>query len=186
MNKNLHNIEEIFFNTNKQKVLKALAQNPTQSLMASEIIGNPKMSKAGAHIALRELFQAGFVERSIKGKTHLYQVYSQDPLVKQFKVTATIVELYPLIKKLQKTSQQIILFGSTSRGENLEDSDIDLFILTRSGEEVRKTIKNFKSRNKIKAILKNSSSFAKLEKEDPTFYQEIQRGIVLWEQQEYE
>lgn len=183
MNKNFNNIQEILFNTNKQKALRVLAQNPTQYLMASEIIRSTKISKAGASIALRELFNAGLLERSIKGKTHLYQVYSQDPLVKQFKVTATIVELYPLIKKLQKISQQIILFGSTSRGENLEDSDIDLFILTRTEQEVRKTIKNFKSQSKIKAILKNSSSFAKLEKEDPTFYQEIQRGIVLWEQQ---
>ena len=184
MNKNLHNIETVFFNTNKQKVLKTLAQNPFQHLMASEIIQSAKMSKAGAHIALRELFQAGLVERSIKGKTHLYQVDSHNPLVKQFKVTATITELYPLIKSLQDLSQQIILFGSTSRGENLEDSDIDLFILTRAQEEVRKLIKKFSCHTKIKPILKNSSSYAKLEKGDPTFYQEIQRGIILFEQYE--
>jgi len=184
MNKNLHNIEKIFFNTNKQKVLKVLAQNPTQYLMVSEIIENAKTSKAGAHVALRELFKNGLVERSIKGKTHLYRVDFHDPLVKQFKVTATIAELYPLIKKLKTLSQQIILFGSASRGENLEDSDIDLFVLTRAEEEARKTIKKFSRHKKIKAILKNPSSFAKLEREDPTFYQEIQRGIILWEQYE--
>jgi len=177
-------MQDLFFNTNKLKALRVLAQNPTQYLMASEIIGSTKISKAGASIALRELFQAGLVERSIKGKTHLYQVDSHNPLVKQFKVTATIVELYPLIKNLQEVSQQIILFGSTSRGENLEDSDIDLFILTRAQEEVRKLIKKFSDHIKIKPILKNSSTYAKLEKEDPTFYQEIQRGIILFEQYE--
>jgi len=184
MKKNFNNIEGLFFDTNKQKVLRVLAQSPTQYLMASEIIQGAKMSKAGASIALRELFKANLVERSIKGKTHLYQVDSHDPLIKQFKVISTIVELYPLIKNLQDLSQQIILFGSTSRGENLEDSDIDLFILTRAQEEVRKIIKKFKSHHKIKAILKNSSSYAKLEKEDPTFYREIQRGIILFEQYE--
>lgn len=182
MNKKLNNLWEIFFNTNKQKALKFLAQNPSQFLMASEIIKNTKISKAGANIALRELVKAGLVKRSIKGKTHLYQVDFHDPLVKQFKVIGSIVELYPLIKKLQKISQQIILFGSISRGENLEDSDIDLFILTRAEEEVGKAITKFNRHNKIKAILKNTSSFAKLEREDPTFYQEIQRGITLWEQ----
>jgi len=184
MNKKLNNIQEIFFNSNKQKVLKFLAQNPTQSLMASEIIRDTKISKAGANIALRELVKAGFVKRSIKGKTYLYRVDFHDPLVKQFKVTGTIVELYPLIKKSQKISQQIILFGSASRGENLKDSNIDLFILSRAEEEVRKLIKRFSRHNKIKAILRNPSSFAKLEREDPTFYQEIQRGIILWEQYE--
>ena len=182
MNRNLHNIQTVFFNTNKLKALRVLAQNPTQYLMASEIIGSTKISKAGASIALRELFQAGLVERSIKGKTHLYQAHSHDPLVKQFKVISTVVELYPLIKSLQDLSQQIILFGSTSRGENLEDNDIDLFILTRAQEEVRKLIEKFSDHTKIKAILKNSSTYAKLEKEDSTFYQEIQRGIILFEQ----
>ena len=184
MNKKLDNMREIFFGTNKQKVLKTLAKNPSQSLMASEIMKSTKISKAGANIVLRELAEAGLIKRSVKGKTHLYQVDFRDPLVKQFKVIGSIAELYPLIKKLEKISQQIILFGSASRGENLEDSDIDLFVLTRAEEEVRKVIKKFNRHNKIKAIVKNPSNFAKLEKEDPTFYQEIQRGIILWEQYE--
>ncbi len=184
MNKKLNNMWEIFFNTNKQKVLKFLAQNPSHPLMASEIIKNTKTSRAGANIALRELVGAGLVKRSIKGKTYLYQVDFHNPLVKQLKVIESIVQFYPLIKKLEKVSQQIILFGSTSRGENLEDSDIDLFILTRAEEEVRKIIKKYNRHKKIKAILKNSSSLAKLEREDPIFYQEIQRGIILWEQHE--
>ncbi|MCD6318751.1 nucleotidyltransferase domain-containing protein [Candidatus Aerophobetes bacterium] len=184
MNKKLDNIDELFFDTNKQKVLKFLAQNPSQSLMTSEIIKNANISKAGANIALRELVKVGLIKRSIKGKTHLYQVDFHNPLVKQFKVIETVVELYPLIKKLNGLSQQIILFGSASRGENLEDSDIDLFILTRSEEETRKLIKKFNQHKKIKAVLKNPSSFAKLEREDPTFYQEIQRGIILWERYE--
>ena len=184
MNKKLNDMRKIFFNTNKQKILKFLAQNPIQSLMTSEIIKSTKISKAGANIVLRELVKTDLVKRSIKGKTHLYQVDFHDPLVKQFKVMGSIVELYPLIKKLENLSQQIIIFGSASRGENLEDSDIDLFILTRVEEEVRKVIKKYNYHNKIKAIVKNSSSFAKLEREDPTFYQEIQRGLILWEQYE--
>lgn len=184
MNKKLNDMWEIFFNTNKQKVLKFLAKNPSQSLMASEIMKSTKISKAGANIALRELVKAGLIKRSVKGKTHLYQVDFHDPLVKQFKVIGSIIEFYPLVKKLEKISQQIILFGSTARGENLEDSDIDLFILTRAEEDVRKTIKKFNHHKKIKAIVKNPSNFAKLEKEDATFYQEIQRGIILWEQYE--
>lgn len=182
MNKKLNDMWEIFFGANKQKVLKFLAKNPSQSLMTSEIMKSTKISKAGANIALRELVKAGLIKRSVKGKTHLYQVDFRDPLVKQLKVMETIIQLYPVIKKLQKISQQIILFGSASRGENLEDSDIDLFILTRAEEDARKTIKKFNRHNKIKTILKNSSSFAKLEREDPTFYQEIQRGIILWEE----
>ena len=184
MNKKLNDMRGVFFNTNKQKVLKFLSKNPSQSLMASEVIKSTKISKAGANIALRELVETDLVKRSTKGKTHLYQVDSRDPLVKQFKVVGSIAKLYPLIKKLKNSSQQIILFGSASRGENLEDSDIDLFILTRAEEDARKTIKKFNRHNKIKAILKNSSSFAKLETEDPTFYQEIHRGIILWEQYE--
>jgi hypothetical protein len=53
MNKKLDNVRKIFFNTNKQKVLKFLTQNPNQSLMTSEVIKSTKISKAGANIALR-------------------------------------------------------------------------------------------------------------------------------------
>jgi len=177
-------MRDLFFDTNRQKVLRFLAQNPVQFLMASEIAGKTYVSKAGANIALRQLVKNGLVRRSIKGKTHLYQVDIRNPLIKQFKITETVVGLYPVIEELKNFSQQIILFGSAARGENLEDSDIDLFILTRAEDEVRSIIKKFDKNGKIKAVLKNPSSFAKLEKNEPTFYQEIQRGIALFEQYE--
>lgn len=184
MAKKLNNMCELFFATNKQKILRFLAQNPGQYLMTSEIIGKTHVSKAGANIALCRLVKLGLVKRSIKGRTHLYQVDTRNPLIKQFKIIESVVGLYPLIEKLKDFSQQIILFGSASRGENLEESDIDFFVLTRAEDEVRSLIKKFDKNDKMKAILKNPSSFARLERDDTTFHQEIQRGIVLFEQYE--
>lgn len=186
MTKKLNNLWKIFFSTNTQKVLSFLARRPNQSLMASEIMKATEISKAGVNIALRELLKVGFVGRNIKGRTHLYQINYHNPLVKQFKVVENIIELYPLIKKLNRVAwqiKQVILFGSTARGEDYQDSDIDLFILTHNKEEVRKIMlsTNLKS---VKPIIKTPAEFAALEKKDPTFYHEVTRGITLWEKHE--
>jgi hypothetical protein len=181
MNKILDDLKKTFFSTNKQKVLKFLASQPNQTLMTSEIAKATKLSRAGVNFALRDLVKTGLVQRLVKGKTHLFQVDFHHPLIGQFKVLEALSSLFPLIKELEAFSQQIILFGSTARGENIEGSDIDLFILTRNEGAARGVIKNF-GHLKIKPILKNPSSFAKLEKEDPTFYREIERGIILWEE----
>jgi len=184
MAKKLNVGNDLFFDTNKQKVLKFLVQRPSQFLITSEIVGRIRVSKAGANIALRRLVESGLVKRSVKGRVHLYQVDSRNPLIKQFKVMECVAELYSLIGQIKDFSQQIILFGSAARGENIEDSDIDLFVLTREDDKVRSRIKKFDKNGKIKAVLKTPTSFAKLERNDSVFYHEIQRGITLFERYE--
>ena len=159
-----------------------MAKKSTQYLMASEVVKSVNISKAGANIALRQLVKSGFVTRSIKGRTHLYQADTRNCLIKQFKVLESVAGLYPLIEKIKNVSQQIILFGSAARGENLEDSDIDLFILTRAGDEIRAVIKKSDKSSKIKAVVKTPYSFAELERKDSVFYQEITRGVTIFEQ----
>lgn len=140
-----------------------------------------KLSKTGANIMLRELVGAGLLNKTAKGGAFFYQVNLNHPIVKQLKVLSTAVKINPLINKLKPHSSKIILFGSSSRGENLPESDIDLFVLSRNREAVKKTIKKSNLKNKIQPIIKTPIEFSELEKKDPYFYKEIDRGIVLME-----
>ena len=181
MNKKMNNyIENLFFNTNQQKVLRFLARNPKEGLMASEIIKATKLSKSGVNLALSSLVRANFVEKAVKGKTYLYQINHNRPLVKQFKVIENIVKLSSLLKKLKEISRikQIILFGSAARGENYVDSDIDLCVLAHDKQEVGEIFSKVKS---VQAIVKTPAEFVSMEKKDPILYQEINRGITLLE-----
>ena len=176
-------MKNIFFNTNNQKVLEFLVENNKEPKAASEIQSAMKISKGGLNLTLRFLVKTGLLERITRGKTYLYQARVEHPVVKQFKVLSTTIKLYPLVKKIAPHIQKIILFGSTSRGENLPDSDIDLLIITHEQEELTKILGSFKNLP-LKPIMKTPLGFGDLKKKDPTFYLEVIRGIILFEKNE--
>ena len=111
----------------------------------------------------------------------MYAINFDHPIVKQLKVLKVIIFLNPLLKKIRNKSQKIILYGSSSRGENTKDSDIDLFVVTNFLLEVEKTIKNSSKGKSIQLILGTPLKYIEMEKSDPIFYAEIERGIVLLE-----
>ncbi|GAH98858.1 unnamed protein product [marine sediment metagenome] len=117
---------------------------------------------------------------------YFYTTQVNNPLIKQLKILKNMARLSPLVKKLKDLSQKIILFGSWSRGENLKDSDIDLCLLTNSAEEVQQIVKKSSLRNKLQLIIRTPTGFAELEKKDPVFFKEIDRGIVLFFKESYE
>jgi len=88
-----------------------------------------------------------------------------------------------LLDSIRQYSRRIILFGSCSQGTDVKQSDIDIFFLTLEKDIVRRKISEFNSRNKrkIAPIIIDANEFAKLRKEDKPLYENIERGIVLWE-----
>lgn len=60
------------------------------------------------------------------------------------------------------------------------DSDIDLLILTRNAEFIKKTAEKFIAK-KIQFIFKTPAEFSAFKEKDPYFFTEIDRGIVLYE-----
>jgi predicted nucleotidyltransferase len=139
------------------------------------------MSKAGANFALNDLLKANLINRQQKGKTYLYTINDENPVVKLLKILRIIMNLMPLIKKLKQKSSKIILYGSSSRGEDTEDSDIDLLIVTNLIEEIEKIVERIKHYKKVQPIIRKPLKYIEMEKTDPNFYQKIEKGIVLWE-----
>ena len=144
------------------------------------------ISKAGVNLALRKLAQKGLVERKKRGRMYFYSIQLNNPFIKQLKILQNIARLWPLVKKLKKVSQKIILFGSWSRGENLKESDIDLCILTNFPEEVQEITKKSSLKDKLQLVIRTPTNFAEMEKKDPVFFKEIDRGIVLFSKEFHE
>jgi len=174
-------MKEVLFKTNPQKVIEYLIQKAGKEFLSKEIQIATKMSKAGANFALNDLAKTSLVNRQQKGNAYLYTINDENPVVKQLKVLRTIIDFMPLIKKLKQKTSKIILYGSSSRGEDTEDSDIDLFIVTNLTEEVEKIMQRKKYSKKIQPIIRKPLQYIEMEKTDPIFYQEIERGVVLWE-----
>jgi len=165
----------------EQKIIKLLADFPEREFYGEEIAKKLKFSKASASGLLRALTEGGVILKSVKGHMKFYQINQKSPELKKFRVGSALGKINPLLPKLKKNSQKIILFGSASRGEQTHDSDLDLFILTDRKNEIRAALKKTKSRLTIKAILKNAGEWSELEITEPEFYREIKNGIILYD-----
>ena len=177
-------MNKILVATNVQKVLDFLIQNPGNQFLAREVQKTTKISKGGVNLSLRKLAKQKLVRREKRGKIFLYSVNHTQPVIKQLKVLKNIELLSPLINKIKNLSKKTILFGSCARGEDDSKSDIDLFVLTNSPKEVEGIIKNTKLGRGLQLITRTPLKFAEMEKKEQVFFEEISRGITLWETRE--
>ena len=58
---------------------------------------------------------------------------------------------------------------------------MDLFILTDQKKAILEKIRQYKTKRKISPILVNVNEFINLKNHDKPLYDEIGRGITLWE-----
>jgi predicted nucleotidyltransferase len=161
-----------------------LIQCPGEQFIAKEIQEKVKVSKGGLNQSLRKLAKEGFVNREKKGKIYLYSLNYNNAIVKQFKILKNVELLFPLVSKLKIFAEKIILFGSSARGEDTAESDIDLFVLTKNYIEIDNVLKKDKLRRKLQTIIRTSVEYSGMEQKEQVFYEEIKRGITLWENKE--
>ena len=168
--------------TNVQKILDFLIQNPGHQFLAKEIQDVTKVSKGGVNLSLRKLAKDKLVRRQKRGKIFLYSVDPTKPVIKQLKVLNSIELIIPLVNKIKGLSKKVILFGSCARGENVAKSDLDLFILTNSPKEVEEAFRKQGPSKAHQLIIRTPVAFAEMEKKEPVFFEEVSRGITLWEE----
>lgn len=175
---------DIFNTTNVLKVLSFLARNPAKEFLGSEIQKAVSISRAGVYIALRELVKQKLVFKTKKGRILMYSVLYDEPVIKQFKVMQNTQFLKPVVEKFKPFSEKIIFYGSASRGEDDPESDIDLFILAKDPKAVKDIASKLKMKKKIQAVIKSPSESADSYEKEKVFYEEVNRGITLWEKKE--
>jgi len=175
-------LTDLFQPSNSLKVLSFLADDPSREYLSSEILAATSMSRAGAYLSLQELVASGLAGKKERGRFHLYSVDPAHPLVKQFKVLKSVVLLEPLLTLLRPSSIKIILFGSASRGEDSSSSDIDLFVLTRAPEIIAEHVSSFFLGRTIQPVIVVPTQWFALREKEKVFYDEVDRGIVLWEE----
>ena len=175
---------DIFGSTNSLKILSFLAENASREFLGSEIQKATKLSRAGVYIALRELIKEKLVSKTQRGKFLVYCVIYNDPIIRQFKVLRNVLILEPVIARLKPLSKKIILYGSASRGEDMPNSDIDLFVLSKDTASAQEILSSIRIRRKIQAVVKSASELADLREKEKVFYGEVDRGIVLWQERQ--
>jgi len=179
--KNEHMFDKMNITPLGFQILTFLARNPDKQFYIREIAKNMDKSVGGTHKTLKLLKEMSFIKENKSGKNIYYQINQMNPSIKNFKIFMTINELTSLVKKLKKISKKIILFGSCANGEDTSESDIDLLVLTNEKEKINKKILNTKFNRKIQAVVVNTGDLMKIKEKDKGFYQEINKGITLWD-----
>jgi len=182
MGKKVNKTKDIFSATNLLKVLSYLSEHPGKEFLNSEIQKATSASRAGVYFALKELMRQGFVLQERRGKVIFYRIVYDDPVIKQFKILKNVLALRSIVSELKASCYKIILYGSYSRGENDTSSDIDLFILSKDPQTTKDILSSIKSKQKIQAVIKSASELASFKESEKVFMQEVERGILLWEE----
>lgn len=163
----------------QQKIIEFLSDYPEKEFYAQEIAKRVKCSKASVSGILKLLIERKIVSKKVKGYMKFYQINPKNSEVKRFKINLALAKINLVLPRLRKFSKRIVLFGSSSRGEQTSDSDVDLFILTNEKNEAFSALKRIGVRMRLKAIVKTPSEWSEMEVKEPEFYQEIKNGIIL-------
>ena len=152
----------------KYKVLKVFLNSPTHNFKVREISRLIGLAPTSTKLHLDALEKSGLVKK-VKEKNYelyLYQANRENPKFSFWQQQAAIFDLHysGLIEYLwdQLSPEVIILYGSHAKGEAIESSDIDLFII---GKEKPINIEKYEKLLNKKPHLEFAKEFDRLPKE---------------------
>ena len=172
-------------NTKAQEIVwNFLLDHAGEKFYLTQISQKTKVSDSTVHQILENQTKKRLIKKEKYGNLSLYFIDQSSPAIKLKKTLRTFLTLQPLINHLKEWSQKVILYGSAAFGENTIGSDIDLFVLSNEKEQVYKIIARSKMKNKIKFIVKNYLEWMEMQEKDKFFFNEINKGKVLWDRNE--
>jgi predicted nucleotidyltransferase len=181
-------LNTIIISTAKQKTLAFFCLRPHLEFHEREVARQVGLSPGAAHEALQCLKKEGALSSERKGKMVFYQLEESRPLIRQYKTMAVVSALEPLVLELSTVADRVVLFGSTATGEYLADSDVDLFVISSYPEQTRETLFRFGKdfSREIRPVIMSLAEWMDYEKNDPAFYREVTRGLILYQKESYE
>lgn len=171
---------DLLINTSSHKILSFLTLHRDSSYYDKEISEQTGLSRGTTNRLLNQFLKASLVSRERKGRMWFYTL-SQSPLVNSYRVFENLVTLNELVITLRPLSQRIILFGSAATGEDIVESDIDLFILSQRKDEALAAIRGFKIDREIRPVIQTVVEYAAARTKDKAFYEQVENGLRLYE-----
>ena len=135
---------------------------------------------------LRRLESDELVSRERRGNVDLYSYNLSSPPARHLKTFFNLSEVDELRRRLRGVINKVMLFGSCAEGTDSKESDIDILVVTVDKEAAAKTIRKVESGTgrKISAVILTPLEFNGLREKDPAFYEQVNKGITLWQREE--
>lgn len=173
-------LSELLLKTSANKIFSFLTLHGESSFYDKEISEQSGVSRGATNQILNEFFKKNLVTRERRGKAWFYSV-SDQPLVKYFRIYENLSNLCELVNQLRPIARRVILFGSAAKGTDTAESDVDLFVLTDNSRQVESTIQEYDIGREIKSVVLTPIEYATSQGKDKAFYEEVNKGIVLFE-----
>lgn len=169
-------MNNIFSTEERIKILKGIVFR-TGNISVNATAGQLDLSKGLISKYFDILVKKGVLERT-KSKF----VVSDTPLVKGIKILLNIKSLPLNTFKKYLFIISVGLYGSCAKGENTEDSDVDLWIKIKDVEEGKlaslSSLLNKKMKN-VKLLFLTEKKVKILQKEDEVFYNSLTFGSII-------
>ena len=147
-------MQDLWFQRNTLMVMSYLSLHQgDESVHGRKLAEEMKLSQSSVSMILRKMKTNGVVTGRQAGKTLGYRAVAGHPLLKAFRVFENQLMLQTLVQSIRSECRQIILFGSCATGEDLIDSDIDLFVLTDESDTIREKMKRYECERELNPVV---------------------------------
>lgn len=178
------NLIDTIISTKCFEVLKVLLYKPGSQMFQKEIVKGSNLSPNTAVPVLNKLTQFGILKENTIAGVKFYSIVEENPVLKQLKILINISDLYELTRDLSD-DVELYLFGSAARGEDTENSDIDLLIiasgdkkqLTDIKDTIRERLSN-KMKKEVNPIIFTPIEYANLFNKEKAFYESIEKDKI--------
>ena len=163
------------------KTLEIFFLRPTEEHYLMDISKNIRLAHTSVRKQLDILVGAGLITQTVKKrgkrKYPTYKANTDNPNFKKYKIVYNLNALFEsgLIEFIEKkiTPNSIVVFGSYRRGEDVEESDIDLFV---EANKEMVDVSTFEKKLKRKIEIHFNRNFSNYPKE---LKNNIINGIVI-------
>ena len=169
-------MEDIFSTKERIRILESIIFKES-NISVNSIASQLKLSKGLISKYFEILSKEGIVKKT-EGKAFI----TDSSFVKGIRILFNMKNVNPKIFKKYPFVKSAGIYGSCAKGENIEDSDVDLWIRVKDTDEDRlasltselnKKIKN------VKVLFLTNGKIEKLRKEDPLFYHSLVFGSLI-------
>lgn len=168
----------------KNNVLRVFIENPSRQFYLRELAKKARVSTTAATRSTGELAAAGIITA---GKRGIYKTFAADRKSESY----MHLKLYFTMERISESGlldfleegfghpEAIVLFGSSAKGMDTEQSDIDIFVLSETEAEFGSDKFEKALGKKLQIISMSKKEFLAAKKKVPELVNNIANGMAL-------
>ncbi|MFH1064996.1 MAG: nucleotidyltransferase domain-containing protein [Nanoarchaeota archaeon] len=169
---------ELIGNKKLASLLVFFLRHPTMKAHQQDIKKEVKIAKATLIKWLNMLAKQGLIGFAQYGRTKIYSLNRENVIIKRLKMLDNILLILGIKAVAEKHNSIAYLYGSAARGEDVEDSDIDILLLGKvKKEDIIRDINKIAGQIKrnINVQVFSPLEWAQMANKDKAFYERVEK-----------